>query len=276
MPSARCTRAVPFALAAVAASATGLRAQTVFSSSGANPGAIQATVDAFRTAVGTLNPNTPGSFPSGRREVNWDGVPAALRNPHPGNFFNVNSPRGVVSSTPGSALVVSGDPGTPTDRFADFNPTYAQTFQTFSAPRLFAAIGSNVVDVNFFVPGSTVGAATSAFGVIFTDVDLANQTSVQFFDVFGASLGTYFAGTANTGLSFLGVQFATASIGRVRITSGNTALGPTDGGTVDVVAMDDFIYAEPQQVIPEPSTWALLGTGLATVAAVGRRRRATA
>ncbi|HEY0591594.1 MAG TPA: IPTL-CTERM sorting domain-containing protein, partial [Thermoanaerobaculia bacterium] len=52
---------------------------------------------------------------------------------------------------------------------------------------------------------------------------------------------------ANNGLSFLGVLFnAGERIGRVRITSGNTALGPTDNnGSVDVVVMDDFIYGEP-------------------------------
>ena len=36
-------------------------------------------------------------------EINWDGVPDALASPNsfPANFFNVNSPRGTVFSTPG-------------------------------------------------------------------------------------------------------------------------------------------------------------------------------
>ena len=49
-----------------------------FSASGADPVAIQATVDSFRTALGSLNPNVAGSFGSGRREINWDGVPDAF------------------------------------------------------------------------------------------------------------------------------------------------------------------------------------------------------
>src|SRR5881275_2848402 len=88
-------------------------APITFSSSGANPAAIQTTVDAFRTQLGTLNANVAGSFSSGRREINWDGVPDALSAPNnlPANFFNVNSPRGVVFSTSGTGFQVSGNAG---------------------------------------------------------------------------------------------------------------------------------------------------------------------
>jgi hypothetical protein len=37
-------------------------------------------------------------------------------------------------------------------------------------------------------------------------------------------------------------------VGRVRIISGNAALGPDETGTIDLVAMDDFIYGEPVAV----------------------------
>ena len=37
-------------------------------------GAILDTVDAFRSAIGGVNNgNAPGPFPTGRREINWDG-----------------------------------------------------------------------------------------------------------------------------------------------------------------------------------------------------------
>ena len=86
------------------------KAQLVRSAAGANAAAIQATVDQFRTDLGTLNSNTTGSFPSGRREINWDGVPdsSAAPNNLSASFFNVNSPRGVVFSTPGTGFQVSG------------------------------------------------------------------------------------------------------------------------------------------------------------------------
>jgi hypothetical protein len=50
------------------------------------------------------------------------------------------------------------------------------------------------------------------------------------------------------GFSFVGVAFTTEQVARVRIINGSTALGPNDSpndGGIDVVALDDFIYAEP-------------------------------
>src|SRR2546421_11701026 len=116
-------------LAVVAMSAYPLAhaAAITFSASGPNPAGIQATVDAFRTSLGTLNPNVPGSFGTGRREINWDGVPDALSAPNnlPANFFNANSPRGVIFGTPGTGFQVgaTASSGTPAG-FSNINPTY--------------------------------------------------------------------------------------------------------------------------------------------------------
>jgi hypothetical protein len=246
----------------LALSSTAFGAAVVFSASGADPASVQPTVDTFRTNLGTLNANVIGSFPAGRREINWDGVPDSFSAPNnlPANFFNVNSPRGVFFSTPGTGFQVSADDSNPTVtpiEFDNLNPSYSTIFTTFSPQRLFTALSSNVTDVNFFVPGSTTPATTNGFGVIFTDVDLAATTSIQLFDASGVSLGTFFAPAANNGLSFVGVFFnAGERVGRVRITSGNSALGQNDAPPgVDVVVMDDFIYGEPQGagVTPTPT-----------------------
>ncbi|WP_447986215.1 PEP-CTERM sorting domain-containing protein [Nitrospira sp. Nam74] len=244
--------------------------------SGANPAVIQGTVDAFRADLGNpLNPNVAGSFPSGRREINWDGVPNNFAAPNnlPPDFFNVNSPRGTVFSTPGTAVQVSANAGVAPVRFDNINPTYSSMFQTFSPQRLFTAVGSNIVDVNFFVPGSTTPATVSGFGSVFTDVDQANTTSIQYFNANGTSLGTFFAPTANNGLSFLGVSRFDEGIARVRITTGNSALGPSElaGTPIDVVVMDDFLYGEPQAIVPEPSSLLLLVTGLSGLAWIRKK-----
>lgn len=250
-------------------------APVTFSASGANAAAIQGSVDAFRGALGALNPNVAGSFGSGRREINWDGVPDGFSAPNnlPANFFNANSPRGVVFSTPGTGFQVSANAANPPIEFGNINVTYPGLFATFSAQRLFTSLGSTITDVTFFVPGSATPAFTRGFASVFTDVDLANTTSLQFFDVFGASLGTFFAPAAqgNETLSFLGVQFTAEQVGRVRITSGSQALSSVVGAG-DEVVMDDFIYGEPNAVVPEPTTALLMLTG-AAAGAVRRFRR---
>jgi hypothetical protein len=258
------------AAAMAASSAVGAGAvPVVFSAAGGTPADIQATVDAFRAALGTNNGNVAGSQPDGRREINWDGggagAPAAVF----ANPMTTFSFRGNVNTTPGTGLEISGQPQ---PEFGEINLSYPDIFQTFSAPRLFAPLGSNIVDVFFTVPGTTDVAATSAaFGAVFTDVDIAALTTLSFFDAEGDLLLTQAAAAANTGLSFLGVIFDEEPIARVRITLGNAALGPNDGNGVDVVALDDFIYAEPQ-AIAEPPVPALLGAGLLAAALFARRR----
>ena len=258
----------------------------IFFGTGVDIAGITPIRDSFRTQVGggtTAGAN--GSFGGQRREINWDGVPAASSAPNtlPANFFNVNSPRGVIFSTPGIGFLVSGattDAGAGQPAAANFgnlDPSYTSTFAPFSAQRLFTAFGSNILDINFFLPGTATPSTVSAFGAIFSDVDLANTTSIQLFDGSNISLGTFFVPAAGSSqrFSFLGIAFnAGEQIGRVRITNGNAALGAgVLDGTSDVVVMDDFIYSEPGlAAVPEPGT---LLSGLAGVVllAVARHRR---
>ena len=167
---------------------------SVQQAAGPNAAAIQSAVDAYRTELGTLNPNpVPAvSFPSGRREINWDGVPDAFSAPNllPADFFNVNSPRGVVFSTHGSGFQVSANAGVAPIEFNNINPTYSGLFTTFSPQRLFTALKSKFVDVRFFVPGSSTPATTSGFGSVFTDVDRGRRTQIRYFDERNRPLGS--------------------------------------------------------------------------------------
>jgi len=269
------------ALAVFAVSAFG--ASITFVGSGADGIAITPSRDAFRTAIGGgVVAGANGLFQDingSRREINWDGVPDASSINLPANFFNTNSPRGAVFSTPGSGFQVSGNAGIAPINFSNIDPSYAANFQPFSPQRLFTALGSSITDVNFFVPGTTTPGYVSAFATIFTDVDVASSTSIQFFDLSNVSLGTFFAPVSpNGGLSFLGVNFnAGEMIGRVRITNGNAALGAgvldSNGNPLDLVVMDDFIFTNPTAVpaVPEPSTLLLLAPVLIALALWKRR-----
>jgi hypothetical protein len=247
---------------------------------GSDAASIQATVDAFRASLGTLNANVAGSFGSGRREINWDGVPDPASAPVnlPANFFNVNSPRGVVFATPGTGFQVSAKAANPTStpiEFGNIDASYPTVFRTFSEQRLFTSLGSNVLDVSFFVPGSTTPASTRGFGAVFTDVDLADTTRIELFGLDNSLLftGLVAPGTvANESLSFLGVIFTDGNIiSRVRITSGNSALGLSEASGRDLVTLDDFIYGEPTR-ISAPATLLLLVSGLAAVGFSRRKR----
>lgn len=266
------------AAAAIFASTAASAAPTamLFETAGVSAAAITPMRDAFRSAIGGgVVAGANGSFGGVRREINWDAVPDARSDPNllPANFFNVNSPRGVVFSTPGSGFLVSANAGTSTPVLFGF----ANDFATFSAQRLFTAVNSNITDVSFFVAGTTTAATTTAFGSIFTDVEVAGGTQMEFFDETGVLFLTRSVlVSGNQGLSFLGAQVSGGAISRVRIRSGlNTiaANGVLGNPNDDVVVMDDFIYAEAVAgAIPEPSSLALVGLAIAGLVAQSRRR----
>ena len=242
----------------------------VFQAAGPTAASIQSTVDAFRAALGNPNNlNAPGPLATGRREINWDGGGANTTTDAPVTPFNVFlNTRGGQFTTPGTGLSQAPTSGGPQGGLAVLfnNPTYATIFSVFSPVRLFTPVGSNKTDALFFVPGSNGAsrATVSSFGAVFTDVDQPDgsgpgkkrgtreaSTLIKYFGADGELLFSSFvpASPGDGSLSFFGIVFSDARIARVRITSGNTAPGPDDGGKHDIVVMDDFIYGEPQPLL---------------------------
>jgi hypothetical protein len=197
----------------------------------------------FRALLGDPSNGGGGANASGRREITWDGVNAANTNINTfaGNFF---AARGLLMTTPGTGFRVSDN------NFADVNAAYGSQFAAFSPARTFAAIGSSAFDLTFVVPGTQTPATVSGAAVVFSDVDLAGSTRLEFYS------GTELLGSFNApvrcdavGHSFLGVVFNEGErVTRVRVVAGNAAVGAstTDvAGVTDVVITDDFLYSEP-------------------------------
>jgi hypothetical protein len=240
--------AVSTTVASAAQAGGGAPAVNVQQAAGTSAAAIQSAVDAYRADLGALNPNVAGSFGSGRREINWDGVPDAFAAPNllPADFFNVNSPRGAVFATAGSGFQVSANAGVAPVEFDNLNPTYSRLFVPFSPQRLFTPLDTNQMTIRFFVPGTQTRATSSGFGAVFTDVDRPG-TRITYYDAANRVLGTYPVPVSpgSETLSFLGVRFLTARVARVKIVSGNTRPGSNETRIRDAVVMDDFIFGEP-------------------------------
>ena len=226
---------------------------------GANPAAIQAAIDQFRIDLGGLNNGVGGSFINGRREINWDGVADSFSEPNalPFNFFNVNSPRGVVFHSIANIggnhqfrVSASAASGTAV-RFGNVDASYATIFQTFSSEKLFQARFANEIEIVFLIPGTGIPATVSGFGAVFCDVDSSN-TFIEYYAPDGTKISGSSLNVASNGLSFIGTSFTAGErVAKVIIRLGNSNLqsGNVDGtNSVDVVAMDDFIYGEPRAV----------------------------
>src|SRR5204863_9813511 len=92
--------------------------------------------------------------------------------------------------------------------FASIDASYATQFQAFSKNRLFAYINNNVTEVTFTVPGTKTAAYVHGFAVVFSDVDDANSTTIEYFND-NKSLGSFKVPVKTTtgNFSFLGVSF---------------------------------------------------------------------
>ena len=224
----------------------GPAAPVVFSATGD----IGAKVDEFRNALGASNGGTAGQQPAGRREINWDGagaIPLNDRNDFPADFFNTRVKSGAVFVTPGIGFRNDDQ------RFAGINPSYADQFGFLSPSVLFSPIGSNTFDQVFRVAGDATPATVNAIGIVFSDVDFADSTTITLYAKDGTGLGTYVAPTRSDAgsLSFVGVAFTDPVIARVRVKLGTGVMAADEddisaGGRKDMVVIDNVIYGEPR------------------------------
>jgi len=215
-------------------------------------GDINGSLNEFRNLLGSPINTTTGAV-NGRREINWDGINDSLVGKSlPNDFFNPVSPeapaarkRGLAYESPGGTFMVSNT------NFANINPVAASQFKAFSGDKTFANISSNIWEVTFEVPGAVTEAHVKGFGAVFSDVDLNNSTSFEFFNG-TKSLGKYFVPPhdASTSFSFLGLYFENGeTITRVQVShQGYLSSGAADvsnNGTADLIVLDDFLYSEP-------------------------------
>lgn len=243
-----------------------------FTASGASE--VATAIAGFKAAIGGAdNGAVTGSQPAGFRQITWDDVPDSLASPNefPVDYYNTTSPRGLLVTFLGSPYFVhfrvsadAANPSSAAPLFGDLNAAYGSLFTAYSPERIidvfidnpsFAAGGQ--FKVYFHVAGSTVPATVSGFGAVFTDVNLANVSSLEYLDADGRSLGKFFVPPAagHQTVSFLGVQFPTARVSSVIITAGaSDPTHPGEDATHDTVALDDVVYAEPQRLAPPTVT----------------------
>ncbi|MBP6820233.1 MAG: hypothetical protein KA368_01755, partial [Acidobacteria bacterium] len=235
-------------------------AQQVFT--GTSTAEATTALNAFRTAIGGADNSLVASpQTSGRREINWDAVKLDGT-----DFNNVTTAivAGKVTGIPVNRFQARGARfdtvlGVSNDGFVGANGSVAGQFPSFSPVNTFASFNSNKCEVNFVLasaPANTpVPAGTRGFGAIFLDVEQANTSSIEYFNG-SVSLGKYFVPVGASGQAeFLGVLFNAPVVTRVVITTGTAQIfnftngqvsaGASEGGTTDLVALDDFIYSEP-------------------------------
>ncbi len=211
-----------------------------------NAAGLQPTVDHYRADLGGINNGGNPPAASGRREINWDAVPAAVSSPAP-LPLNAFQARGAIFATPGTSVQVSQNAGEGPVRFDNLAAGSSSRFGTFSPQKLFTPVGSNVVDVRFTKPGTTTPATTNGFGAVFTDVDIPGS-KITYYDKWNTPLGSWAVPPkpGSKTLSFLGVTFSERKVARVRITSGTHRIGTWETWSRDVAVMDDFVYGEPR------------------------------
>jgi hypothetical protein len=212
-------------------------------------GNINAVVDQFRQSLGNLN-TMPGAT-GGRREISWEAIPdSLLEKKLPAQFFNQIGPNASPSFQRGLAYAPTSDFRVSKTLFAGIDAEASTEFQAFSGTATFANVAESQWPVMFQVAGTTEDAAVRGFGMVVSDVDVANSVQIEFFNG-NSSIGklTFPTHSGNSKYSFAAILFDQPLITSVKVThQGILAPGTKDitqGGSSDLIVMDDFIYGEP-------------------------------
>jgi hypothetical protein len=263
--------ATPLVCAVPAGAAVNVQNQT----SATGSGSVAGSLGQFEAGLGSDNAARSGAQTSGFRDLNWDAATPGTYSTTAADATGVASlnatyanERGALLSTPGTAVEISST------GFKDIDPSYPSLFAPFSAPSIFAPIGSTTTTINFVVPGdpasnpapsagvydgSAAGAKATvgAFGVVFLNVEIQGAGSFQFLAPDGSVLATFQApSSSKDDPGFVGIALAGAPVAAVRLTTGTTPLAAgvldsvTGSSGTNLVALDDIAYAEP---VPGPS-----------------------
>ena len=231
----------------------------IFSAFG-NKAMVEKRLAEFRNAIGgalNLAPDAAG----GRREINWDNVPAEFTNidDFKGNYFSAVGPDLPNERKLGihfiPVLNFSFSFRVSDNNFSDVDPGYANEFPSFSAGKSFSQAYGKETEVIFKVPGSHTRAYVESFGIVFIDVDRNHAATLEFFDEQDNSLGKFRASAQKMygKYSFLGVRLPGKKIVKVKIISGTGVLAEgsrdiSQGSMIDLITMDDIIYSEPKSL----------------------------
>ena len=215
-------------------------------------GNIAESVNQFRTLVGSLNTTVGNTI--GRREINWDGVPDNFASQSlPIDFFNPIGSTANLSLQRGITYESGGDFRVSATAFSEVASNFASDITAFSGTKVFANVSAAAWQVGFQVAAESTAATVNAFGVVFIGVDLSNSSYIELLNG-TESLGKFYAQPHNSisNFSFVGVHFKNTVFATVKIVHGNASFksGEKDiskGGVKDLVALDDFIYAEPRK-----------------------------
>ncbi len=212
-------------------------------------GDIANQINEFRNLLGELN-TTAGAV-TGRREINWDAVPDDMMGIKlPNDFFNPVGAGAIPSRQRGLGYTEGGTFMVSKTNFAEVNTEASSEFAAFSSNKTFANTDASLWHLTFEVAGQRTAATIQGFGAVFTDVDKDNSTFLEFFSN-DVSIGKYYVPAQGNGtkFSFLGVYFKNEKITRVRAGHEgrlkDNGRDISQGGTQDLVILDDFLYSEP-------------------------------